>query len=130
MNALRLFRLWCGFSAFAAIGIVLSILFFDAPVANYSKREIHLTGLLASPPSSLQIAVVLSVICVLIGIFCVLTRRFPKWAEAIPLSIVTAALSLGLAILIFKPLFGRPDPQMFVFHLRSNFGWHSQALAS
>src|SRR3954465_2174200 len=101
MNALRLFRLWCVFSAFAAIGTVVSILFFDGPVANYSKRDIHLTEqipeLAASAPSSPQVAAILAAIGLIIIVFCIVTRRFPKWAEAISLSIIAAATSLGLA---------------------------------
>jgi len=121
-----------GQGKFAAIGTVVSILFFDGPVANYSKRDIHLAEhlpeLAAGAPSTPQIAVILAVIGVIIILFCVLTRRFPEWAEAISLSVIAATISLGLATMIFKPLFERPDPHRFVYRLRDNFGWHTQGL--
>jgi len=130
MDRKRLFRIWCGFSALAAAAILISVMFLDGPVANFSKREVHMHMLVASVPSSVQIGIILAAVCVMVGLFCILTRRFPNWAEAILLSAIAAAASLCLTALLFKPLFARPNPQLFVYHLRNNFGWHSPGLAS
>jgi membrane-associated phospholipid phosphatase len=130
MDRIRLFRLWCGFSVFAAAAIVFSVMFLDGPVANFSKREVHMPVLVTYAPSSIHITIILAAICGIVGLFCILIKRLPNWAEAILLSAVAAAASLCLTALLFKPLFARPNPQLFVYHLRNNFGWHSPGLAS
>jgi membrane-associated phospholipid phosphatase len=126
-DPLRLFRRWCDLLVFATVSTLLAILFLDGPVAQFFRREIHIAVLKPYAPSSHLISVTTATIGALIGLFCLVMKRFPKWAEAMLLSAVAAVASIHLADHA-KRVAAHPGPRLFVRYLRTHFGWHSQGI--
>jgi membrane-associated phospholipid phosphatase len=120
----RLFRLWCGLCLAAAALAAVSLLFLDAPIAQYFVREYSFATVRKYAPSSLLINASLAAAGLAAGLLCLFTRRFPRWAEALLLSVAAVIASYYLTDHLMKPLFQRPPPHIYVYHLRNNFGWH------
>jgi len=123
-----LFKLWSRLAAIGLLAIMLAIVFVDSTVANFCVRRLRVLTLYQDAPTSLQIAGVLAVGMAIIAVYCLIIQRIPRWAQALLLSGVAAVASLILTEWIIKPLFSRPDPLTYVYHLRRTFGWHTPGL--
>jgi membrane-associated phospholipid phosphatase len=123
----RIFRLWSRLLIFAVVAILIAILFLDGPIAGFFRHEVHMSGLRPYAPSSHLISIAALVAGILIGLVCLFTKRFPKWAEAVLLSAVAAIASIHVAGRITR-LADHPGPRLFVHYLRNHFGWHGQNL--
>jgi membrane-associated phospholipid phosphatase len=120
----KLFRLWCVLFVLAALAVALSIRFLDGPTADVLVRHVNLQPLRRYIPTSLLAGIFLAASAIMVSLFCFFTRSFPKWAEAVLLAAFAAAASLALARGL-KPFFARPAPYVYVYNLKTNFGWHS-----
>jgi membrane-associated phospholipid phosphatase len=126
-DAWRFFHLWYRLLGIAILAMLLAILFLDGPIAHFFGREIHMAALKPYAPSSHLISITILAGGASIGLFCLVTRHFPRLAEAMLLSAVAAVASIHLADLA-KRLAAHPGPGRFVHYLRDHFGWHNQAI--
>jgi len=120
----KLFKLWCTLFVLAALTVAISIQFLDGPIADILVRHVNLQPLRRYIPTSLEAGILLAAAAIAVSLFCFFTRRVPKWAEAILLAAFAAAAGLALARGL-KPFFARPAPYIYVYNLKTNFGWHS-----
>jgi len=125
---IELLKVWTRVAALSLAATLFAVVFVDSSVANYCVRGLPFPVLYQDAPSSLLIAGVLAVGMAGIAIYCLSIWDVPRWAQAVLLSGIAAVASLYLTERLVKPLFSRPDPITYVYHLRHTFGWYSPNL--
>lgn len=120
----KILRRWLTAAFAVSVFVVLSIHFFDRPLARFLTRFHMYQGVLVSPQVHIPILILSASFAVALGARSLSAReRFPKWAVAAVLAGLALAWSLCLTEFVLKPLFGRAFPTDYLQNGQYAFLW-------
>ncbi|WP_146010343.1 phosphatase PAP2 family protein [Acidimangrovimonas sediminis] len=113
----------------ALVGIVVSILWIDHPLARFFARFHVGHAVFTSSPVTLPVMSVLALAGLLLGVgYLVAGKTLPRWIEATMLAGFAVLAGQLLAHELLKPIFGRPVPSDYLTTGHHGFHWFHRGL--